>query len=37
MSNDMMTPAEAAHCHGLLMKWWHSYRDEAIQKEAGIV
>ena len=34
MSNDMMTPAQAARCNGELKKWWHSYRDEAI-KNAG--
>ena len=33
MSNDMMTPAEAAECNGELKKWWRSYRDEAIKKE----
>ena len=31
MSNDMMTPAQAAKCRGELKKWWHSYRDEAIK------
>ena len=31
MSNDMMTPAEAAKCNGELKKWWRSYRDEAIK------
>lgn len=33
MSNDMMTPAEAAECNGELKKWWRSHRDEAIKKE----
>lgn len=32
MSNDMMTPAQAAKCNGELKKWWRSYRDEAIKK-----
>lgn len=31
MSVDMMTPAEAAKCHGEIKKWWHSYREEAIK------
>ena len=31
MSNDMMTPAQAAKCNGELKKWWKSYRDEAIK------
>lgn len=35
MSNDMMTPAEAARCNGELKKWWRSYRDEAIKKESA--
>lgn len=32
MSVDMMTPVEAARCHGEIEKWWHSYREEAIKK-----
>lgn len=31
MSNDMLTPAQAAQCRGELKKWWRSYRDEAIK------
>lgn len=31
MSNDMMTPAEAAKCNGELKKWWKSYREAAIK------
>ena len=33
MSNDMMTPAQAAKCNGELRKWWRSYRDEAIKRD----
>ncbi len=32
MSVDMMTPAEAALCHGEIEKWWRSYREEAIKR-----
>lgn len=35
MSNDMMTPAEAAKCNGELKKWWRSYRDEAIKNASA--
>ena len=31
MSVDMMTPAQAARCHGEIVKWWKSYREEAIK------
>ena len=31
MSINMMTPAEAALCEGVLEKWWVSYREKAIQ------
>lgn len=32
MSLDMMTPAQAALCHGELSKRWRSYREEGIKK-----
>ena len=35
MSVDMMTPAEAAKCHGEIVKWWHSYREEAIKNKSA--
>ena len=35
MSNDMMTPVEAAKCNGELKKWWHSYRDDAIKNASA--
>ena len=35
MSNDMMTPDEAALCNGELKKWWKSYRDEAIKNKSA--
>lgn len=31
MSLDMMTPAQAAKCHGEINKKWHSYREAAIK------
>lgn len=31
MSINMMTPAEAALCEGVLEKWWVNYREKAIQ------
>ena len=31
MSLDMMTPAQAAKCHGEIDKRWHSYREAAIK------
>lgn len=34
MSINMMTPAEAAKCTGEIKKRWHSYRVEAIKREA---
>ena len=33
MSLDMMTPAQAAKCHGEIGKRWHSYREAAIKKK----
>lgn len=30
MSVDMMTPAQTARCHGEIVKWGKSYREEAI-------
>lgn len=35
MSNNMMTPAQAAKCNGELKKWWRSYRDEAIKNTSA--
>lgn len=32
MSIDMMTPSQAAKCHGKIGKRWHSHRDAAIKK-----
>ena len=32
MSIDMLTPAQAAGCPGPIDKKWHSYRDDAINK-----
>lgn len=34
MSLDWMTPKEAAECNGEIRKWWRSYREEAIRKDA---
>ena len=31
MSINMMTPAEAAFCEGVLEKWWVSYREKAVK------
>jgi len=31
MSINMMTPAEAALCEGVLEKWWVSYREKAVR------
>lgn len=31
MSINMMTPAEAAFCEGVLEKWWISYREKAVR------
>ena len=31
MSINMMTPAEAAFCEGVLDKWWVSYREKAVR------
>ena len=31
MSINMMTPAEAAFCEGVLDKWWISYREKAVR------
>ena len=31
MSINMMTPAEAALCEGVLEKWWVSYREKAVK------
>ena len=31
MSINMMTPAEAAFCEGVLEKWWVSYREKAVR------
>lgn len=33
MSNDMMTPAEAAFCEGEIHKLWISYREKAIKEK----
>ena len=33
MSVDMMTPVQAARCHGEIVKWWKSYREEAIKND----
>ena len=33
MSLDMMTPTQAAKCHGEIGKRWHSYREAAIKKK----
>ena len=35
MSNNMMTPAQAAKCNGELKKWWRCYRDEAIKNASA--
>lgn len=35
MSNNMMTPSEAAKCNGELKKWWRSYRDVAIKNDSA--
>lgn len=35
MSVDMMTPEEAARCNGEMLKWWHSYREDAIKKQTA--
>lgn len=36
MSNNMMTPAQAAKCNGELKKWWRNWEFTVIDKKNGV-